>query len=44
VRLWEHQVAADVDACAVRVLQLLKKDVLDVCAWPEAKKPGRMDS
>jgi DNA mismatch endonuclease, patch repair protein len=42
VRLWEHQVAADIDACATRVARLLRKNTLDVVrTWPESMEPGK---
>jgi DNA mismatch endonuclease (patch repair protein) len=43
VRLWEHQVAANIDACVARVVQLLKKiDTHCDCTWPEAGNPGKV--
>lgn len=45
VRLWEHQVGADINACVARVMRWLEKvDANDVCTWPEAEKPGRIKS
>jgi len=42
VRLWEHQVAADIDACLARVArQLGKADSGDFCTWQGTGKPGR---
>lgn len=42
VRLWEHQVAADIDACVARVVRLLEKMAPDaVPAWREPQEPGK---
>ena len=40
VRLWEHQVAADINVCITRVvLSLSKMDSYDFCTWREAAGP-----
>jgi DNA mismatch endonuclease, patch repair protein len=42
VRLWEHQVVADIDACVTRVARLLGQNTLGVVpAWPESAEPGK---
>jgi DNA mismatch endonuclease (patch repair protein) len=45
VRLWEHQVAADIQACVSRVLQQIARRASDVfAAWPEGCEPGNEKS
>lgn len=42
VRLWEHQVAADIDGCVARVATMLGQDEkLAVSAWLENGEPGK---
>ena len=42
VRLWEHQVAANSEACAARVVELLGKTGTDAfCTWRKAGELGR---
>ena len=42
VRLWEHQVNADVDACVARVMRGLGKTALgDTCTWRRGGESGK---
>lgn len=45
VRLWEHQVAADIRICAAKVLQRLGKIAPEALAtWSEDNEPGKKKS
>lgn len=45
VRLWEHQVEADIDACVLRVTRLLANRVPDARpAWRDTPQPGKQES
>jgi DNA mismatch endonuclease (patch repair protein) len=45
VRLWEHQLAADIASCVAKVLWHLEKIAPDSsAAWPEDNEPGRRKS
>lgn len=45
VRLWEHQVAADIQACVSRVMQQIARRASDVfAAWPGGREPGNEKS
>lgn len=42
VRLWEHQVAADIGACTATVIRLLEESSPDaVPAWRPCQEPGK---
>lgn len=42
IRIWEHQVEADIDGCVARVTRLLKNmDSHDFPTWREAGRPGK---
>lgn len=45
VRLWEHQVAADIQACVSRVLRQFGTGASDAfAAWPGNREPGNEES
>lgn len=45
VRLWEHQVAKDIDGCVTRILKHIEKNASDVQAtWPGNPEPGKKKS
>lgn len=42
VRFWEHQVAADIDACVARVVRVLgETDPSCVCTWRARGEPSK---
>ncbi len=45
VRLWEHQVAKNIDACVTRILRHIEKTAPDAQAtWPSNSAPGKKKS
>lgn len=44
VRLWEHQVKSDIQACVNRVTRTLGKHTQAEAAWPDGPRPGKQES
>ncbi len=44
VRLWEHQVKSDIEACGDRVTRAVARHTLAEAAWPDRPRPGKQES